>query len=301
MPIGGILLVALLLGPGCRPGGSRTSSAAARDSEELADRASRVAAALARPDTGGKKDAPIARWELPGALAEISGLALTPDGRLFAHGDERGRVAEIDYRRGSIVKQFSLGSPPVHGDFEAITWTPHAMFLLASNGKLFEFQEGADGASVDYKVYDTRLGNACEFEGVAFEEPSNTLLLACKTVYTESLQNSLVIYRWKLAEAAASPTPLTVPLEKLIGSHPWKGLHPSDITVEPSTGNYVLVASRQKALIEITPKGELVFARQLHGRHAQPEGVAITKDGILLISDEAGKSTPAAITLYRWP
>jgi uncharacterized protein YjiK len=59
----------------------------------------------------------------------------------------------------------------------------------------------------------------------------------------------------------------------------------------------------EKAMVEITPKGDVVFARSLHGRHAQPEGVAITKDGLLLISDEAGKrsGSPAALTVYRWP
>ena len=35
------------------------------------------------------------------------------------------------------------------------------------------------------------------------------------------------------------------------------------------------------------------------GRDLQAEGVAITKDSILIISDEA-TSKPAAVTLYRW-
>jgi len=295
------MLLATLLSPsGCRPGGSREAKMAARDSAELAARAQRLDSALTRPDTTKHKDAPLARWLLPNSLAEISGLALTPDGKLFAHDDNVGRIVQIDYRRGSIVKQFTLGSPPVRGDFEGITWTPSAMYLLASNGKLLEFREGADGARVDYAVFDLHLGRECEFEGVAYEPASSSLLLACKTVYKASLQGSLVIYRWKPGDTSTTVTELTVPLERIIGSHNWGGLHPTDITIEPSTGDYVLVA-KEKALIELTPKGDVVFARKLHDRHSQPEGVAISKDGILLISDEAGKSGTAALTLYHWP
>jgi uncharacterized protein YjiK len=80
----------------------------------------------------------------------------------------------------------------------------------------------------------------------------------------------------------------------------WKSLHPSDITIDPQTGNYVLVASLENALIQITPAGELVSARPLPDVHQQAEGVAITKDSILIVSDEA-KQGPAVVTLYKWP
>ena len=85
-----------------------------------------------------------------------------------------------------------------------------------------------------------------------------------------------------------------------IGANGWKGLHPSDITIDPLTGNYVLIASEEKAIISITPAGAVVFVRALPRLHDQPEGVAITKDGILIVSDEAGQR-PAFVTLYRWP
>jgi hypothetical protein len=94
---------------------------------------------------------------------------------------------------------------------------------------------------------------------------------------------------------------LVVPLgNSVLGSNGWKTLHPSDITLDPVTGNYVLLASLEKAMIEVTPAGEVVFVRLLARTHEQAEGVAITKDSILIISDEA-KQSPAAITLYKWP
>ena len=62
----------------------------------------------------------------------------------------------------------------------------------------------------------------------------------------------------------------------------------------------MLIASQQSALIEISPAGVVLMSRALPGTHDRAEGVAITRDSILIISDEAVKR-PAVVTLYRWP
>jgi uncharacterized protein YjiK len=217
------------------------------------------------------------------------------------HGDEDGQVWEIDYRRGVLVKQFSLGERRVKGDFEGITIAHDAVFMLASNGKLYEFREGANNAHVAYKIHDTGLKAACEFEGVAFDPAIDALLLACKHVHDTAIKGALVIYRWSLAgDSASRLTRLIVPIDSVLAKNGWTHLNPSDITIDPLTGNYVIIASLQKALISITPAGALVFARPLPASHPQPEGVAITKDGILLVSDEGGQGS-GIITLYKWP
>jgi hypothetical protein len=271
------------------------------DSVGLAQRAARLAETLAHPDSGGDHSKPLSRWMMPLTLSEISGLALTPDQRLFAHDDELAMVSEIDFRRGVVLKQFTLGKPTIHADFEAIAIANDAFFLLVSNGDLYEFREGADGERVRYTLHDTRLGRECEFEAMAFDPAINSLVMACKHTHKKELQGQVALYRWKLDGAEGSRlSPLTVPLAKLIGSNSWKGFHPSDMTIDPVTGNYVLIASLEKAIAEITPAGEVVFSRPLPGNHDQPEGVAITRDGILMISDEAVRRL-AAISLYRWP
>jgi hypothetical protein len=292
------LALSAALAAACRPGGG-SRAAAKPDSAELAKREARFEQALTQPDSGKSKEEPIARWLLPSSLTEISGLALTKNDRLLAHGDEQGRIAEIDYRRGTVLKQFLVGSPPVQGDFEGITVAGDVIYLLASNGKLYEFREGANGVRVKYTLHDTQLGRECEFEGVAFEPASNSLLLACKTVGKKSLQDFLVIYRWKLDDKSDSRlSEFKVPLARIIGAHNWKGFHPTDISVDPSSGNYLLVASPEKAMVELTPQGEVISAGPVPGRHNQPEGLAITKEGILIVGDEGGHRR-GTITLYR--
>ena len=307
-PVSAWLLATLLAGSACEA--QQRRAAPGMDSTELGEREARLERAIARPDSG----AAIARWLMPVALNEISGLALTADGRLLTHGDQRGQVFEIDYRRGVVVKEFALGQPTVHDDFEAIAVVGDTVVLLASNGTLYMFREGANDTRVEFTVHDTKLGRECEFEGLAFDPAIHALLLACKNVRTKSLQDALVIYRWKLDhEKGPRLSTLTVPLKRVIGSNGWDGFHPSDITINPFNGHYVIIASREKALVEITPAGDVVFARPLPGAHAQPEGVAITRDSMLIVSDEmsqgvsakhpqrGARDASAVITLYRWP
>jgi len=302
--------IALLLGclvgtAACR---TRTGAAMSRvDSTIVSRREARLAQALAAPDSGNHRTA-IAKWRLGKELQEISGLTLTDDGRLFAHGDEAARVFEIDYRTGRMVKNFGLGQTPVRGDFEAIASVGDSLYLMTSGGVLYQFKEGEHGSDVAYVSRDTGLKERCEFEGLTFDSRQDALLMLCKNVSSKgALKDSLVIYRLPhnaLRDSVPNDSSfarITVPLEPIIGPNDWKGFHPSDIAVDPASGNYVIVSADERALVEITPAGQLVSARALGHALAHVEGVAITKDHILIMSTEGDEKVRAAITLFRWP
>jgi uncharacterized protein YjiK len=210
------------------------------------------------------------------------------------------RITEIDYRRGTIIKQFFVGTQTFRGDFEGLVWVEDRFYLLTSDGNLYEFQEGGDGERVDYRAHDTHLGKECEFEGLTYDATANAIILACKNVDVSQFRDELVLYRYPLDGAGGEASALTVPISEAVGENDWKQVRPTDITVDPSSGNYVLVAAQERALLALTPAGEVVFSRPLGGRHPQPEGIAITRDNILIISDESNR-TAATITLYRWP
>ena len=266
---------------------------------ELNARVHRLNALLARADAKPNSNSPVAMWIMPPELREISGLALMPDGRLLAHDDEEGKVYELDPRRGVIVKSFTLGNGPKK-DFEAITIAGQDIYMLVSDGVLYRFREGQNNTRVPYSVLDTHLGKECEFEGLVYDPDSARLVMPCKIVHKKDLKGNLVLYRLKLGgRDSTAVSMLTVPMEDAIGSNDWKDFRPSDITIDPFTKNYVIIGSHEKGLIEMTPDGDVVRSEPLPGRHNQAEGVAITPDGILIISDEA-TSKPAAVTLYRW-
>jgi uncharacterized protein YjiK len=210
------------------------------DSAELRRREARLARSLAKRDSGTTSDTdatkPLARWIMPVDLAELSGFALLPDRRLLAHGDEHAKIYEIDYRRGTVIKEFTLGKPAVKGDFEAIATVDDRFYLLDSNGSLYEFHEGKKGERVEYSTHDTKLGKECEFEGLAYDPTITSLLLACKHVHAKRFKNDVLIYRWpieKNEQGERQISELTVPLSSIPKAMLKKGeFHPSDIAID---------------------------------------------------------------------
>ena len=292
-----LLIAATLIATGCDRRGKISETEAA----ELENREKRLAARLAGLEDDTTGTGILARWVLPAELKEISGLALTASGNLLAHNDEQGRVFVIDPKRGVVTKQFMIGKGDLRGDFEAIAVNDSEIFMLVSNGIIYRVREGSDGQSVPYSTIDTKLGRECEFEGIAIDRAERSVLLPCKNVSKRGPRGQLGIYRWNLQGGPMQqPSMLTVPLSLLIGPNGWKSLHPSDMAIDPGSKNYVLIAAQEKAIVEITPGGDVVSSRPLPEPSEQAEGLAITDEGILIISDEGNRNL-ATITLYRWP
>ena len=244
------------------------------------------------------------RWELPRRLREISGLATTSDHRLLAHNDEAGVVFEIDYRDGSIVKEFQLSdmTDPVADDFEGIAVADGRIYLVTSSGRLYEFPEGAAGESVLFRVYATGIGRECEIEGLAYDSDRRELLLMCKDARSESLAGRLAIYRWSIDEERLSAdSPTIVPIRDFARRIESNRYHPSGIERHPVSGNYFVIAARQGAIAEVTPAGEVLSAKRFTaGWHRQVEGVAFAEDGSLIVADEGGGDR-AGLTVYPGP
>lgn len=240
------------------------------------------------------------QWKLPDRLNEISGLALTQDQRLFAIADEAAIVYELDYSEGRLVKAFALGNPVVRGDFEGIAWLGGRVYLVESGGTIFAAPEGGDGERVAYEIFETGLGEQCEIEGLAQDTGAGSLLLACKALRQGSILKGLAIFTWspesgRVVEDAQIDLP-----ERQIGEALRRNrINPSGITIDPESDNLLLVAARQRSLIELTRDGGFVDARPLLlvSRHRQSEGIELTADGKLLIADEGG-SHKARLALY---
>ena len=292
-------LVLILCAMPCLAACRETPRARAAELQKIAAaRKQELARRIATADANPNKSLALAMWIMPPQLREISGLVLTSRGTVLTHDDNAGRVSEIDPKTGILLKSFSLLGNQKE-DFEAITIAGNDIYLMASDGKLFRFREGADGQQVQFIMFDTRLGKKCEFESLAYESDSSRLVMVCKRILDKQSPQDLVIYRMPLPLDRATFSILQVPLHEVIGSNKWKNFRPSDITIDPFTRNYVIIASHEKGLLVLTPDGDVVRSEPLPGEHNQPEGVAITRDSILLISDEANVK-PAAITLYKW-
>lgn len=231
---------------------------------------------------------------LPPELAEISGMAVTPDGRLFTHDDERAVLYELDTSNGQVVKRFSVGAP-LTGDFEGLAIDPQGVFwMITSNGRLLRFNEGADGGTVTPETFDTGLRDVCEIEGLAFLPTAGSLIIACKQNESRRMRDAISLHEWRPGGGAAQPWRSIAAAD--IAAAGIERFQPSSVEIDPRTGRVILLSARDPALLEFDGE-RIVAARHLDRSHIQAEGLAILSNGSLVISDEGGDSR-ALLTVY---
>jgi hypothetical protein len=265
---------------------------------------------LERYDLAG---APDSRLTLPAELREVSGLAVGPDGRLFAHGDEEGRVFELEPGTGKVLKSFALqpGASPVDlgkkpgdgqvtGDFEDLAIVGDRFYLVTSTGVLVEFGEGKAGEQVPFTAHITGLGEVCEIEGLAHDPPSQSLLLLCKEMGDKTRRDRVEIHAWSLPDRSLEPRArLVVPFAALAPVTGGKQFNGSALAPIPGSTSLAMVAGPQRLFAEVTADGRPVAGGALHRADLpQPEGIAFLPDGTLLISSEGGKGE-GTISAYR--
>lgn len=232
--------------------------------------------------------APAQQWRLPQRLAEISGLAVHPDGRVFTHDDETGVIYQIDVTEGRLIKNFALGDPIELGDFEGLSISPEGVFyLITSRGLIYRFEEGADGAHVAFETIDTGMHRVCEIEGLAYFAPEESLILACKRMNARPMRDSVRLYSWR-PDAPQNPAQewLALPAADLAARAGVEQFRPSSVEIDPVSGRILLLSGNDGAFAELSREGEILAARALSG-HAQAEGVTVAPDGTLIVSDEA--------------
>jgi uncharacterized protein YjiK len=233
-------------------------------------------------------------------LQEISGLALTPDGRLLAHHDERAVIFQLDPETGEVLQAFSAGFGGAPGDFEGIAVTEDRIFLSTSDGGLLQTSQGSPGATMDYRFHASELRGRCEFEGLAFDPHDETLLLPCKTPRDRELEDHVVVFSLELSSGRVLQVPrIFLPLEELEEVGLDDSFSPSGIEVHPETGRIFLVSARDEAILEFSPGGALLDGRELHKKtHPQTEGITFGRDGTLYLADE-GQGKRGRLTRYR--
>ncbi len=251
--------------------------------------------------------------KLPNILQELSGLAMTKDGRLFGHNDERADVYQINPDNGKIVKSFSLGKKTLKKDFEGIAIVDDLFYLVTSDGDLYKFKEGEDKSEVSYKKYETRLSSKNDVEGLCYDPDTETLLLACKgypgrgydgkrAVYSFSLSNKKLKKKPRFLISIKEVNNLTNPgIAQKLGDFfllTENSFAPSGIARHPENHSFYILSSQGSTILEISADGELKGRILLDKKHHnQPEGITFAKNLSLLIGDEGGNGK-AKITTY---
>ncbi len=167
--------------------------------------------------------------------------------------------------------------------------------MLEKDGDIHYFTYDTAQEKVDAKKWETAFSYRNDTEGFCYDPVRNRLLIAPKEQGLDPSGDPEVrgIYAFDLEDKELRPNPVFRVNQKELGeiiygkpdSYLFK---PSAIAVEPKTGNLYLLASVGRILIVLNRENEILHVELLDKKtFRQPEGIAFTESGELLISSEA--------------
>ncbi len=242
--------------------------------------------------------------KLPGALKEISGITTLSKNKIACVQDEKGTVFVYDIHKDKLKESIAFGK---NKDYEAIANVNDTIFVLRSNGTIYEIDslESTDESVISYPTFLSKQNNC---EGLCYDRAKNRLLVACKGRPEKgtAARSSKAVYAFDLTTKQLQPEPVLVinPYDIIeMGRHAEQNntffnsfsgtvknedlFEPSEIAIENSTGNYFILSSVGKRLASFSSDGKLIAVVNLDPSiFKQPEGLAFTLNGEMIISDE---------------
>ena len=255
-------------------------------------------------------EAPDLSAALPPRLAEVSGVTALSGAEVACIQDEEGVVFVYDLAQRRTVRQIPFGP---RGDYEGIASADTRLFVLRSDGVLFELQDLSSTPPV--RAHVLRLPTA-DNEGLCLDAPRRRLLIAAKTRLGKgkAFKDTRVIFAYGLDAAALEPEPAMIVSVDAIrdfaerqgrrrvapGGKP-RALRfmPSAIAMHPTTFEVFVLSAVDQALATFDANGRVTgFAGLDPALFPQPEGLTFLGNGDLVITSEAAGGRPT-IALFK--
>ena len=232
--------------------------------------------------------------ELPSQLDEISGLTSVNDSVLVAVQDEKGWLYFLSSESLEVVDRLKFRGD---GDYEGVALAGQSVFVLRSDGDLFEIVGWQDGTP-DVQRYESILGGSCDAEGLAFSSEANRMLVVCKR---RARKRHRLIYAFELDDRTWVDDPVyRISLDSLRlsarrnGSRVRRGaFRPSGLAIRPNTDQVWMTMTKFRGVATIDSEGEVLdvfrFPRRLM---RQPEAIAFGDTNEVFIATEAAGDVP---------
>ncbi len=238
--------------------------------------------------------------KLPEGLAEISGLAYySKDTSVFAIEDENGFLYKISLTTNAIMKwKFDK-----RRDFEDVVLRDSIFYILISNGDIETLQFGSGDSMITNKFIFPDAGKKKnEFESMYFDDSLKQLVLLCKDCVDDKKKN-ISAWGFNIDKSLYSSSPVlsidVQPMSKELDQKKIK-LKPSAATINPVTNELYILEAINNLLIVTDRNGMFKEIFTLPPSiYKQPEGIAFTPAGDLIISNEWGETGLANILVIK--
>lgn len=246
---------------------------------------------------------------LPYVLTEVSGLTLYNDMRILCVEDEGGRVYEYDLTSRKIVNAITFSDP---GDFEGVEIVSDTIYVLESDGDLYQFPYTTLDIAQKPIKYENPLSKKNDTEGLGYNPKTGRLMISCKeeedikginakgkTVYEFDIHSKELVRNPVYELTAGQMDTFFEANRDYTYDKDRIKFEPSGIAYNPLDGYYYLLASVGKMLIVLDDMGTIKATYPIAPRIlSQPEGIVFDSKGNLYISSE-GEGDRGYIVLFK--
>lgn len=237
--------------------------------------------------------------KLPPMLDEISGLAYySMDKSVFAIVDEKGILFKIFPADKPIIEKWKFHNK---GDYEDLVLIDSTFYALMSGGEIVKFKFITKD-SVTSTEFDPGLVEHNEFEILYYDKNKQQLIQICKDceddkkLFTTSYAFDLSTEKFMLTPFHIATNPIAQALKEEKIKY-----RPSAAAIHPLTGELYIISSVNKCLVVANTDGKIKKVYPLNPKlFKQPEGLAFTPNGDMLISNEAADIGAANILIYKY-
>jgi len=238
--------------------------------------------------------------KLPDGLAEISGITYYPkDTSVFAIEDEAGVLYKISLNRKEDIQKWKFDKKH---DFEDVVLHDSIFYVLISNGDIESIQFDKNDSIITHTSSFPNAGKKTnEFESIYYDDSLKQMVLLCKDCEDDN-KKTISAWGYNIASGAYTPSIFTIdvqPIAQKLGEEKIK-LKPSAMAIDPATNEFYILCSINRLLIVTDRQGKFKELYALDPAiYKQPEGIAFTPKGDMMISNEAHETGLADILLIK--
>ncbi len=235
---------------------------------------------------------------LPQELDEISGIVYYPkDTSVFAISDENGVLYKIFPNRNAKVQKWKFGK---NEDYEDLQLVDSTFYILSSTGDIMAIKF-LNQDSLNTNLFNFPKKEKNEFESLYFDNLSGLLILICKDC-KEDKKKVLNAWSFNPVNKTYNAEPFTINVSgitKELGETKLQ-FKPSAATINPITQEIYIISAINKALVIVNKTGSVEKVYPLNPMiYKQPEGIAFTTSGDLLICNESNDQGAANLLVIK--
>ncbi len=238
--------------------------------------------------------------KLPNSLAEISGIYYYPkDTSVFAIEDEAGLFYKIYLERKGIIEKWHFGK---RDDYEDLALHDSTFYVLISNGDIKSLRFGNGDTMITNKTKFPAAGKAQnDFESIYYDDSLQQLVLLCKDCDGDG-NDAISAWGYDINTQVYNPSVFTIDVKVVaqkLGMKKMK-LRPSAAAINPVTNELYILASLNNLIVVTSRTGKFISLFHLDPAiYKQPEGIAFTPAGDMIISNEWHESGLATILIIK--